>query len=202
VRYRGRGISQDIANSLVEFYAIAEGMEHDRPTGNGVLELGAGYGRLAWVYLSAFPDLRYFIVDIPPALAICQDYLTRLFPDRPAFRFRRFDSYSDVADEMRTAQIGFLTPNQLELVPDWGAGAFINVSSFTRCGRIESSLRNPDRSTPTGRSVQKQWRNWSKPRRWRDAYRTTIPSYPAGQNDSPCSPDTDGLLRGAYEVNQ
>ena len=79
-------ISQDLGNSTLEFYAIAEALGREDPGPNGVLELGAGYGRLAWLYLAAFPRLRYLIVDIPPALALSQEYLTRLFP-RQARRF-------------------------------------------------------------------------------------------------------------------
>ena len=57
--------------------------------------------------------LRYVPVDIPPGLTIAQRYLTELFPERPAFRFRHFESYVEVADKLESSQIVFLTPNQL-----------------------------------------------------------------------------------------
>lgn len=130
VRHRGRSVSQDLCNSVLEATSILDALPGGAVGGNGVIELGAGYGRLAWVLLEAFPDLRYFVVDIPPALAVAQEYLTRSFPDRPAFRFRRFANHAEVRAEMEDARIGFLTPNQLDLVPAWGAGLFVNVSSL------------------------------------------------------------------------
>ena len=130
VLHRGRRISQDLCNSVLEANAMLDGLPGNAVGGNGVLELGAGYGRVAWVLLEQDPTLRYFIVDIPPALAIAQEYLTRLFPGRPAFRFCRFTRYEDVRAEMEEARIGFLTPNQLALVPPWGAGLFVNISSL------------------------------------------------------------------------
>ena len=159
VRYRGRRISQDLANSAMELYPIAEAQGSDRPGSAGVLELGAGYGRLAWLFLAAFPGLRYFIVDIPPALAIAQDYLTTLFPDRPTFRFRRFSDYRDVAAEIDAAQIGFLTPNQLEAAPAWHAGTFINISSLgeMRPDQIETYTALIGRHTD-GIFYSKQWK--------------------------------------------
>ncbi|MCK6481575.1 MAG: putative sugar O-methyltransferase, partial [Planctomycetes bacterium] len=130
VLHRGRRITQDLCNSVLEVTAMLDGLPGGAVGGNGVLELGAGYGRVAWVFLEAFPDLRYFVVDIPPALAVAQEYLTRLFPRRPAFRFRPFRRFEDVRSEMEDARIGFLTPDQLDLVPPWGAGLFVNISSL------------------------------------------------------------------------
>ncbi len=130
VLQRGRRISQDICNSVLEVNSVLEGLPGGVVPGNTVIELGAGYGRFAWVLLTQFQDLRYFVVDIPPALAIAEEYLTRLFPKRPAFRFRRFKKYAEVKSEMESAQIGFLTPNQLDLIPGLGAGLFVNISSL------------------------------------------------------------------------
>ena len=77
---RGREISQDLANSIIECnYAARSGLVRD---GARVAELGAGYGRLAHVFLAA-ADVVYCIFDIPPALAVSQWYLRELLgPDR------------------------------------------------------------------------------------------------------------------------
>jgi putative sugar O-methyltransferase len=164
VRYRGRRISQDLANSTLEFYAIAEAMNREDPGPKGIIELGAGYGRLAWLYLAAFPGTRYVIVDIPPALALAQTYLTRQFPDRPTFRFRSFDRYADIATELESAQLGFLTPNQLELLPPQGVAAFVNISSLheMKPDQIDAYVRLIDRHTE-GFFYTKQWRIWTNP---------------------------------------
>jgi putative sugar O-methyltransferase len=130
VEHRGRRISEDLCNSALELTSIREGLERDGAEPGLVIELGGGYGRVAWAYLEAFPGARYVLVDIPPALAIAEGYLTTLFPERRAFRFRHFDSHEEVREELDRAQIAFLTPNQLELVPPLEAGLFVNISSL------------------------------------------------------------------------
>jgi putative sugar O-methyltransferase len=94
------------------------------------VELGGGYGRLAWVLLVAHPGLRYILVDIPPALAIAEEYLTTVLPDRRTFRFRRFSSFDDVRDEFESAEVAFLTPNQMSFIPSLQAVLFVNISSL------------------------------------------------------------------------
>ncbi len=127
VRYQGRAVSEDLCNSVLEYTSILDAMPSPPRL---VVELGSGYGRLAWVFLRAQQNVRYVLVDIPPGLAIAQRYLTELLPERRAFRFRRFGSYAEVADEFESAQIAFLTPNQLELMPSLHADLFVNVSSL------------------------------------------------------------------------
>jgi putative sugar O-methyltransferase len=127
VNYEGRAVSEDLCNSVLEYTSIVDAMPAPPRL---VVELGSGYGRLAWVFLRVQPDVRYVLVDIAPGLAIAQRYLTELFPERPAFRFRHFDNYAEVAAELESAQIVFLTPNQLELIPSLHAELLINVSSL------------------------------------------------------------------------
>jgi putative sugar O-methyltransferase len=131
VRRGGRLISQDLANSALEFRSVAEGVP-DLATGGvrTILELGAGYGRTAFVFLKRLPAVRYIVADIPPALHVAQDYLTRLFPDRPAFRWRPFRDYAAVREEFEAARLAFLLPHQLELLPDRSADLFVNISSL------------------------------------------------------------------------
>lgn len=131
VQYRRRRVSEDLCNSVIEYASIRDALP-DPP--RLAIELGSGYGRLAWVFLSALPDIRYVLVDIPPGLAIAQRYLTELFPERTAFRFRHIERYEDVAEELEAADLVFLTPNQLELLPPLQADLFINVSSLHEMG--------------------------------------------------------------------
>lgn len=128
--YRGRRVSEDLCNSVLEYVTIAEALPAGAPSAGTVVELGGGYGRLAWVFLSVLPDVRYVLVDIPPALAVAQRYLTELFPQRRVFQFRRFSRAEEVVDELGQADIAFLTPNQLELLPALEADLFVNVSSL------------------------------------------------------------------------
>ncbi|HWI07950.1 MAG TPA: putative sugar O-methyltransferase [Solirubrobacteraceae bacterium] len=159
--YRGRRISQDLCNSVHELYSATAALADHTPGAGGVLELGGGYGRVAWVFLNEFPQSRYILCDIPPALAIAQQYLTTLLPDRRAFRFRHFDSHAEVADELAAAQIAFLTPNQLELLEPLGVSLFVNISSLheMRPEQIAHYLGQVDRHTD-GYFYTKQWERW------------------------------------------
>ena len=164
-RYRGRRISQDLCNSVHELYSATAAFPGNAPSGpGGVLELGAGYGRVAWVFLEEFPQTRYIVCDIPPALGVAQRYLTELFPDRRVFRFRHFDSHAEVADELAEAQIAFLTPNQLEILEPLGVELFVNISSLheMRPEQIAHYLGQVDRHT-RGFFYSKQWQRWHNP---------------------------------------
>lgn len=131
LRRSGRLISQDLAHSFLEWRTIAPVLAELRAEGRVpvVAEVGAGYGRLASA-LMADPPLRYWIIDVPPALYISQWYLRRLFPDRRLFLFRPFASHREVAEELAQADIAFFTANQIEALPDAAADLTVNISSL------------------------------------------------------------------------
>ena len=159
--YRGRRISQDLCNSVHELISATAALPGGRPGAGGVLELGGGYGRVAWAFLEAFPEARYILCDIPPALAVAQQYLTTLFPDHRTFRFRHFECHADIADELAACQIAFLTPNQLELLEPLKVSLFVNISSLHEMRReqIAHYLAQADRHTD-GYFYTKQWERW------------------------------------------
>lgn len=128
VRHRGRLVSQDLANSFLELSSILEAFPNGIPEGATVVELGGGYGRLGWLLLSVVPGVRYVAVDIPPALAVAQEYLTRLFPELRTVRFQRGTDH--LAPTLPSARLAFVTPNQLEGLPPLEADLFINISSL------------------------------------------------------------------------
>lgn len=163
VRYRGKTISQDLGNSALEFLTITESIGW--PGGSGVIELGGGYGRLAWVFLKSVPDLRYCLVDIPPALAVAEEYLTSVLPGVPAFRFRRFTDFEAVRAEFDAARLVFLTPNQLDIMPPLGAGLFVNVSSLheMRPEQIGHYFQKIAQHAEAGYFYTKQWSHWRNP---------------------------------------
>lgn len=153
----GRRVTQDLCNSVSEYYAIVDHLPLGAMTSN-VAELGAGYGRLAYLFLAADPRVRYHVVDIPPALFVAQRYLTGALPEARAFTFRRFDSFEAVQEEMAAARLVFLEPQQLELVPDDHFNLFITISSLAEMRRdqVEHYLRLADR-TCRGWIYLKQW---------------------------------------------
>jgi putative sugar O-methyltransferase len=121
----GKQISQDLLNSLLEFMSVTKKVAPESL--RNIIEVGAGSGRTAYCFLGLIPDVRYVVVDIPPALFISQSYLTSQFPERRAFCFRPFESFAQVADEFAAAKIAFLTPDQLPLLPEGGFDLFLAI---------------------------------------------------------------------------
>ncbi|MBP9691205.1 putative sugar O-methyltransferase [Candidatus Woesebacteria bacterium] len=128
--YQGKTlISQDIANSWLEYRAIYDSIS-EKMTSN-VLELGAGSGRNAYMTLKMNRYIRkYIIVDIPPALAVAEQYLTDIFPKKKIFRYRQFKSFKDISGEFKDAEILFFLPSQIELLPNEIVDLSINISSL------------------------------------------------------------------------
>lgn len=127
ITLQGRPISQDLANSIREFYVSDTGIDAiPRPT---IAELGAGYGRLGYVFTAAHP-CRYLIFDIPPALAVAERYLSTVYPDKRVFRFRHFDHFSQVQSEIENCDLGFFTSNQLAQFPNVYFDLAISISAL------------------------------------------------------------------------
>lgn len=124
IRLAGRIISQDLANSILEFLSF-EGVA------NGVVcELGGGYGRNAFVTASLAPVTKYIMVDIAPALGVAQEYLGQVFPGKRHFQFRPFDDFEAVREEFEAAEFAFFLPHQLAKIPADCIDLFLNISSL------------------------------------------------------------------------
>jgi len=192
VVHRGRALSQDLCNSIHELYSIFG--QDGGPIATGqpleVAELGAGYGRLAYVIVSASPGVRYTIVDVPPALYLSQRYLTAVFPEAAAFRFRPWDDFEAIRDEFSVARLRFLLPHQAELLPDRSVDYFINISQLHEMSRpqVTRYFALMDRLC-RGRVYTKQWLvsrtpvngvvfrdfDYPVPARWRTLYHRRHP---------------------------
>jgi putative sugar O-methyltransferase len=162
IDYEGRLISQDLANSVIEYYSIRDAT--DVAQCERVLEIGAGYGRDAYVILSLHRRVKYFIVDIAPALYVAQRYLATVFPERKIFHGRDFATYREVQAEMSAADVVFLLPHQLARLPSDFFDLTINISSFGEMTRdqIAYYTHEIDR-TSRGTFYTKQWRDSKNP---------------------------------------
>jgi len=142
VRWRGRLISQDLANSALEAAAVARALGGRAPT--SIVEIGAGYGRTAYWLLATYPQASYTIIDIEPARTISQWYLSQLFaPER----------------------LRFLSPQEAQ---ELAAGSFdlaISISSLQEMTpeQVATYLRLLDRTTGGGTVFLKQWHTWRNP---------------------------------------
>ena len=184
VRYGDRLVTEDLCHSVEEYASITAGLPADLRVVRAV-EIGAGYGRLAYVFASARPEIQYHVVDIPPALYVSQRYLTSVLPDTAVFRFRPFEHYDDVSQEMARARLVFLEPQQLEKLPDNYADLMLTVSTLheMRADQILHYLQIVDRLCG-GAFYSKQWRRFHNdlddvtptketypiPRRWRPLF--------------------------------
>jgi SAM-dependent methyltransferase len=120
VYFGSRLISQDLAMASLTLNAIARFVRLGSI--RRVLEIGGGYGRMAYLMRSLFPEVQYIILDIPPALAVSQNYLSAVMPEDNIARFGK----TPTLDRPHC----FLLPHQATAIPDGYFDLVINFSSF------------------------------------------------------------------------
>lgn len=156
---RGRILSQDLAHSVRERNLILDTSGLSANSENPIVigELGAGHGRLAHLF-SMSTNCKYIIFDITPALLVSQWYITSLFPNEKIFKFRHFDHFEEIAEELSECRFGFFASSQLEKFPEIYFHLFINVCSLMemRVDTINYFFREIDRVT-NGFFYTKQW---------------------------------------------
>lgn len=156
VSYKNRYISQDLCNSVHEFYSIAKKIDLQKH--HNIAEIGAGYGRLAYVFLKASSKISYTIIDIPPALFVSQEYLKKVFPEEKFFYFRPFKTFTEIKSEFNSARIRFLMAHQIEYLPNKYFDHMLTVSSLHEMTRdqIRNYILHVGRLTK-GYFYIKQW---------------------------------------------
>ena len=185
IKLHGRMISQDLANSVLEYKSFEEVAIES----SIICELGGGYGRNAFVTSSLVPGAKYIMADIPPALGVAQTYLGEIFPTKRHFRFRPFSNFETVRDEFEAADFVFLLPHQLMRLPNSCVDLFINISSLheMRLDQIDFYLEEIHRLVrPDGHFYLKAWKTSKIPfeeivvresdyqlDRWQTVYRRT-----------------------------
>ncbi len=191
IRHRGRLISQDLANSIIEFtFAARSGaIRH----GCRVAELGAGYGRLAYVFAQACAP-AYCIFDIPPALAVSQWYLTAILGSERVVPYTSGDDFSVVEPRLRPGTVAFFTPDQMEMFPDGWFDCTQTISTLPEMPAEQAKHYLALLSAKSRRALfLKQWMDWHNeadgvalteqqyevPEPWRLAARRVDPIQPA-----------------------
>lgn len=164
LNHKGQAISQDLAQSLLEYYRIRElASKLDSRGRLTVMELGAGYGRLAYVLVNAW-RCRYVIVDIPPTILVAKWYLSRVLPGVRIFGYRPFQDFEEVRVEIEQADLVFLSPNQLALLPDGFADISVSISSLHEMERRQADRYKSLLQVKTAGLIYfKQWTNWRNP---------------------------------------
>jgi len=148
VEYKGHRVTQDLCNSVIEINAVMEAINFDTEKTLRVAELGAGYGRIANVLLQIIKKIQVVIIDIPPALYVSQWYLSKLFANHFVFKYRDFSSYQEIKQEFEHSSVAFLSPAQIEYLPEQMFDLFINISSLHEMtnAQIEMWFNHIDRT--------------------------------------------------------
>ncbi|HEV2980614.1 MAG TPA: putative sugar O-methyltransferase, partial [Solirubrobacteraceae bacterium] len=156
--YRGRLISQDLANSILELSFIARaGIVR---SGARIAELGAGYGRLAFAFAEACP-LTYCIFDIPPALAVAQWYLTAVFGEDRVVGYAPTNTFDSVAARLVPGVVALFTPDQLDTFPDDWFDGIQTISTLPEMPRSQSSRYLELFASKSSDAIfLKQWQYW------------------------------------------
>ncbi len=123
--YNNKRISQDVFNSLLEYLPISKNCPLNEIS--TIIEVGAGSGRTAFCFITLLPNVKYIIVDFPPALYVSQTYLTEIFPNKKVMHFSPFDNFNDIAQKFYESDIIFLTPDQLLKLPNNCADLFLAI---------------------------------------------------------------------------
>ena len=158
IRHRGRLISQDLANSIIEFtFAARSGVIRE---GCRVAELGAGYGRLAHVFAET-SALTYCIFDIPPALAVSQWYLTSVLGADRVVPYAPGDDFATVESRLRPGVVAFFTPDQMEMFPDGWFDCTHTISTLPEMPARQAAQYLKLLAAKSRRAIfLKQWRQW------------------------------------------
>ncbi len=191
ITHRGRLISQDLANSIIELTFVARsGVVQN---GARVAELGAGYGRLAYVFAEACA-LTYCIFDIPPALAVSQWYLSAVLGADRVLPYAPGNDFGAVESQLRPGVVAFFTPDQIEMFPDGWFDCTQTISTLpemparqsahyldllaakSRCAVFLKQWRQ-GHNPPDGVDLDEQW--YALPTPWRLAARRIDPIQPA-----------------------
>jgi putative sugar O-methyltransferase len=128
----GRAVSLDFLQSVEEAYRIRDAWRAAGRSGEPkvVMELGAGYGRLAYVCRRMMPELTYVILDLPEALVCAQSWLSRVLTDQ-VLPFDLTRMATDIgADQLQPGKIHLFLPHKVESIRPDTVDVFVNIYSF------------------------------------------------------------------------
>ena len=165
VRQGKRLVSQDLANSYLEYSFIRKSLGDVFNQTYVVAEIGAGYGRLAYLLhlLKENVARKLILVDLPPALMVSQWYLRGTFPSANRMEYRSFTSFEEIREDFNRAEICFLLPHQLQLLPDKSLDLLINVSSLHEMSREQINHYYDLIDHKARYFYTKQWSFWENP---------------------------------------
>lgn len=128
----GRPMSLDFLQSVEEAYRIREAWAQAGLIGQPklIVELGAGYGRLAYVCRKMLPDCTYVILDLPEALICAEYWLGHVLPGEvvPYPESRQISSFT--REELLSQKVWILGAHQIQAIEEGSVDAFVNIYSL------------------------------------------------------------------------
>lgn len=128
----GRAMSLDFLQSVEEVYRICEArtLAGLAEVPRVIVELGAGYGRLAYVCRKMLPDCTYVILDLPEALTCASSWLQRVLPGEvvPYAASRQMPEFT--RDTLASRKVWLLGAHQIEALAAGSADVFVNIYSL------------------------------------------------------------------------
>lgn len=128
----GRSMSLDFLQSVEEVYCIREAWQKSGRNAypSVIVELGGGYGRLAYVCRKMLPDCTYIILDLPEALICANKWLNSVLPGEcvPYSESRSITSFD--RERLQSRKVWLLGAHQIERIAPKAADVFVNIYSF------------------------------------------------------------------------
>ena len=135
--FEGRSLSIDFLQSVEEAYFLRQAWTAAGRSGEPrlIVELGAGYGRLAYVCRRMMPQCTYVILDLPEALTCSSSWLSKVLSEEvvPYTRSRVCEIFS--REKLMSEKVWTLGAHQIEAISDGAVDAFINIYSFAEMPR-------------------------------------------------------------------
>ena len=87
------------------------------------------------------------LLKIPPALHISQCNITNYFSGKNIFEYRPFSSFLEIKEEFDSADIVFITPEQLQLIPENSVHLSLAIDCLheMKCDTVELFFSHFDR---------------------------------------------------------
>jgi putative sugar O-methyltransferase len=118
-------------NILIEYHQINKNIKNTKI--DNVVELGAEIKILANIFLQLNKKIRYYIVDIPPAIFIAEHYLRRL-----GYRVCGYKEIGHCDKNFKDFDIILLPTWKLNILKNINFDLFINQASFQEMEKEQS----------------------------------------------------------------
>ena len=140
-------INHDRINSALEYVKIKNILDKYEDNIN-IVEIGAGAGRLTETILAhQKKKIKYFVVDIPPALYINFLRVKKNFSNKKIGIALNINTVSELMNYCKDKDILFLMPHQLEMLKDININLFVAIDCLHEMDKksIKYYMDNIDR---------------------------------------------------------